>query len=118
MRSRIVQWQPQLRMIYVTRITLLKYRLGLPGFELPEKTHAAQLAFDEWLAQKLDDMADRLEGKAPRTTASDESSIDLLQKAAQIPSGQSEATFAAHMQTFLSLSRSIVTSATSLDKEI
>jgi multidrug resistance protein MdtO len=118
MRSRIVQWQPQLRMIYVTRIALLKYRLALLGFELPENIHAAQLAFDEWLAQKLDGMADRLEGKASRTNASDESSIELLEKAAETPSDQPDASLAAHMQTFLSLSRSIATVTISLDKEI
>jgi multidrug resistance protein MdtO len=34
--DRLRQWQPQLRLIFVARIALLKYRLRLPGFELPE----------------------------------------------------------------------------------
>ena len=36
LRSRIRRWLPQLRTLFVTRIALLKYRLQLPGFELPD----------------------------------------------------------------------------------
>lgn len=123
LRTRIVQWQPQLRMIFVTRIALLKYRLGLAGFELPEQMHAAQLAFDEWLAQLLDGMADRLEEKAPRTAVSNESAIEHLEQtaltvSAEKPVTEPRPTSAAQMHTFLSLSRSIATAAVSLDKEI
>ena len=33
-RSQIREWQPQLRTLFPIRITLFKYRLQLPGFEL------------------------------------------------------------------------------------
>src|SRR6266704_2661208 len=32
LRSRILGWQPQLRMLFVSCVALLKYRLQLPGF--------------------------------------------------------------------------------------
>jgi multidrug resistance protein MdtO len=34
-RTRFRQWQPQLRLLFVTEIALWKYRARLPGFELP-----------------------------------------------------------------------------------
>ena len=118
-RSRIVQWQPQLRMIFVTRIALLKYRLNLPGFELPPKLQAEQKEFDEWLAQMLDSMADRIEGKAPPVNKHQESFVERLEKAIQLSRlEESGPTSAPQMQTFLSLSRSIEALTISLDKEI
>src|SRR5215469_11841173 len=41
LRDRIRRWQPQLRVLFITRITLWKYRMRLPGFELPETTSLA-----------------------------------------------------------------------------
>jgi multidrug resistance protein MdtO len=64
LRSRIVRWQPRLRMLFITRLTLWRYRVGLPGFELPAPVATAQQEFDEGLADVVDRMADRLEGKA------------------------------------------------------
>ncbi len=119
LRSRIVRWQPQLRVIFITRIALLKYRLRISGFELPENVLVAQQEFDEWLAQLLDGMADRLDGKAPRQNESQASQIAPLEKAIQlVPPEQADAAFSAQMQTFLSLSRNIESLTTSLDKEI
>jgi multidrug resistance protein MdtO len=119
LRSQIIRWQPQLRVIFVTRIALLKYRLRIPGFELPEKMLAAQREFDEWLAQLLDGIADRLEGKASRQNEIPASYIERLEETMKlIHPEQAEAAFSAQMHTFLSLSRNIETLTTSLDKEI
>jgi len=119
LRSQIVQWQPQLRSIFVTRIVLFKYRLNLPGFELPETVRAAQQEFDEWLAQMLDSMADRIEGKTPRTTASHESPIGLLGKTIQTVSSEDAGeALAGQLHTFLSLSRNMEALTISLDKAI
>jgi hypothetical protein len=52
-------------MLFVTRITLFKYRLQLPGFELPPAVQASQLEFDGRLAAILERMADRMEEKSP-----------------------------------------------------
>ena len=62
LRSSLLAWQPQIRLIFLTRVALLKYRMSLAGFELPASIRAAQVTFDDSWAQKLDRMADRLEG--------------------------------------------------------
>src|SRR5262249_20815583 len=62
LRSRLLEWQPQVRIVFLTRVALLKYRLSLAGFELPAPIRAAQAVFDDSWAQKLDRMADTLEG--------------------------------------------------------
>jgi hypothetical protein len=49
LRDRIRRWQPRLRLLFLTRIALLKYRLQLPGFELPEPVRLAQEEFDSRL---------------------------------------------------------------------
>src|ERR1700761_2803992 len=62
LRDRIRDWQPNLRMIYITRLVLWKYRARLPGFELPKAIQPAQEEFDNRLANSLEGMADRTEG--------------------------------------------------------
>ena len=119
LRSQIVRWQPQLRMIFITRIALLKYRLSLSGFELPKGIRTAQVEFDEWIAQLLDGMANRFEGKASPTNDSHEFHVkDLEETIPALPPEREKAPILAHTQTFISLSRSIETQTTSLDKEI
>ena len=80
LRSRILQWQPQLRALFVTRIALVKYRLQLPGFELPEPARVAQQEFDNRLARMLDGMADRMEGKPPQGTDRFEDAFERLEQ--------------------------------------
>jgi multidrug resistance protein MdtO len=119
LRNQIVQWQPQLTIVFLTRIALLKYRLGVPGFELPEETLTAQQGFDESLAQTLDGMADRIEGKALQRRGNLESSLERLERLAELhASREPTGIFAAQMQTFLYLSRRIESLTLSLDKEI
>ena len=62
LRSYIRQWQPQLRTLFVMRIASLKYRLQLPGFELPESVRLLQQTYDEHSARILEEMADRVDG--------------------------------------------------------
>ena len=64
LRGQLLDWQMQFRGIFIARATLIKYRLNLPGFELPAPIRAAQASFDEEIARLLDSMADRLEGRA------------------------------------------------------
>jgi multidrug resistance protein MdtO len=119
LRSRILQWQPQLRALFVTRIALVKYRLQLPGFELPEPARVAQQEFDDRLAGLLDGMADRMEGKSPQATDRSEDAVKRLEQTVwSCCSEGPQELLAAKMQTFLSLSRSIENVASSLDKEI
>jgi multidrug resistance protein MdtO len=119
LRSRIVQWQPQLRALFVTRIALVKYRLQLPGFELPEPARVAQQEFDNRLAEMLDGMADRMEGKPPQRTDRVEDAYERLEQTVRnCCSEEPQELVTAKMQTFLALSRSIDNMAISLDMEI
>jgi multidrug resistance protein MdtO len=119
LRNRIVGWQPQLRALFVTRVALLKYRLQLPGFELPERIRLAQQEFDEKLAETLDGIADRLHGAARQTTQSLEDSFAQLEQITQTSEpGPTQGALASHLQTFLPLSRRIVGLAVSLEQQI
>jgi multidrug resistance protein MdtO len=64
MRDQLLQWQVQLQSIFLARIAMLKYRLRLPGFELPAQVQAIQMEYDGHQAATLEAIADRLEGKA------------------------------------------------------
>jgi len=119
LRNRIRSWQPQLRTIFVTRTALLKYRLQLPGFELPDAVRVAQQEFDNRLAETLDGMAGRMEGKAPETKENLEESLERLEQTIRTCcSEQPQDVLAARLQTFLPLSRRIGDLTISLSKEI
>ena len=119
LRSRIVRWQPRLRMLFITRLALWRYRVGVPGFELPAPVATAQQEFDEGLSDVVDRMADRLEGKASARKGDFEDVVRNLEK--QVLSCCSkgpQGPLAAELQTFLALSRSIENVTLSLDSEI
>ena len=119
LRSRIVVLQPQLRTLFVARVSLLKYRLRLPGFELPEQVRLAQQEFDESLARALDGMAEQMEGKARQGMENLEASFARLEESANAGgSADAQGVLASNVQTFLTLSRRIASLAVSLDKEI
>ena len=119
LRNRIRSCQPQLRTIFVTRTALLKYRLQLPGFELPDAVRVAQQEFDNRLAETLDGMAGRMEGKAPETKENLEESLERLEQTIRTCcSEQPQDVLAARLQTFLPLSRRIGDLTISLSKEI
>ena len=63
LRDSIRRWQPQLRTLFIMRVASLKYRLQLPGFALPDAVIASLRAYDEYSAQMLENIADRMEGK-------------------------------------------------------
>jgi len=119
LRGRIRQWQPQLRALFLTRTVLIKYRLRLHGFELPEAVHVAQREFDDNLAKMLDGMADRLEGKAREEKDKFEDSFKRLEQTIQRCCSEGpEELPTAKLQTFLALSRSAESLTMSLNKEI
>jgi multidrug resistance protein MdtO len=119
LRDRIRRWGPQLRTLFVTRIALLKYRLELPDFELPEPVRVAQLEFDDRLAKTLDGMANRMEDKAPEGKNNFEDAFERLEETVQACCSEGpQQLLTAELQTFLALSRSIESVTASLDKEI
>ena len=64
LRSLIRRAQPQMRVLFIMQIAEWKYRVQLPGFELPEAIAVQQREFDDRLAESLDAMADRVEGRS------------------------------------------------------
>jgi multidrug resistance protein MdtO len=119
LRDRIRRWQPHLRTLFLMRVALLKYRLRLSGFDLPEPVELAQQEFDEELARVLDGMADRVEGKVSERKDNLEHSFEHLEETIRscCSEGPQELP-TAEVQTFLALSRSTESVAISLDKEI
>jgi multidrug resistance protein MdtO len=118
LRSQIRQWQPHLRTLFVTRIALLKYRLQLSGFELPEAVDRAQGEFDDRLASALDSMANRMEGKAPAREGAFENAFEPLEVAVRSCCSEGpQPVMTQKLQTFLALSRNIDSLTTSLEKE-
>jgi multidrug resistance protein MdtO len=119
LRGRIVRWQPRLRMLFITRVTLWRYRVGLPGFELPAPVARAQQEFDKGLADVVDGMADRLEGKASERKDDFEDAFgDLEKKVLSCCSKGPQRLLAPELRTFLALSRSIENVTSSLDNDI
>ena len=97
----------------------MKYRLQLPGFELPEPARVAQQQFDDRLAGMLDGMADRMEGKPPQGTDRVEDAFERLEQTVRNCCSEGpQKLLTAKIQTFLALSRSIENVTISLDKEI
>jgi multidrug resistance protein MdtO len=116
LRARVRQRQPQLRTLFLIRIALLKYRLQLPGFELPEAVHAAEQEFDDRLAGILDHRANRLEGKGLQEKVDLTASFKRLEETIRSAAGPGQV-LTAELQTFLALSRGIESIAMSLNEE-
>ena len=103
-RNRIVQWQPQLRALFLIRITLWKYRTQLPSFELPASVLTALREFDHQSAEMLECLADRMGGKASAQRGDVKESLVRLERAIESGySGQPQA-LRPRLQTFLLLS--------------
>jgi multidrug resistance protein MdtO len=117
-RSRFRQWQPQLRLLFVTEIALWKYRARLPGFELPHAVGAAQRAFDDELARALEAIADRIEGRPSQVGLFEESLAPLERAVSTYEGSEPRPAVADRFQAFLSLHRRIESLTSSLQKEI
>jgi multidrug resistance protein MdtO len=106
LRRQIQNWQPQLRMLFLTRITLFKYRLRLHGFELPGAVRASQLEFDSQLAMTLDRLADNMEEKAPTEDHELKDALERLEESVRTCCSEGpQQSMAIELQTFLALTR-------------
>ncbi|MBV8052494.1 MAG: FUSC family protein, partial [Acidobacteriaceae bacterium] len=118
-RSHVLRWQPQLRILFITRVALWRYRAKEPGFELPAAIIAAQQDFDNHLAAALDGMAAKLEGKPPHEDENLAASLEHLDQAAQAwISKEPDEVLAARLETFLSLCRKTESLTAALQGEI
>ena len=101
------------------RIASLKYRLQVPGFELPEAVRLRQQAYDEVSAGMLEEMADRIDGRAPAMTSGAEGPQELLKHALHdVEAEASRELPAARAQSFVSLLREIDVLTNSLAADI
>ena len=117
-RSKIREWQAQLRLLFVAETTLWKYRAGLPGFELPESVRVAQRAFDDELVGALEGLADRIEGRPSDAKPPEEWLAPLEQTVRAYVAHESQQQTAIRLEAFLSLNRRVENIATSLQKDI
>jgi multidrug resistance protein MdtO len=117
-RRLFLAWQPPLRVVFLTRIALLKYRLALPGFQLPPDLATAQSEFDRELATRIDGMADRLEGKISGGHNSLEQSLARLEALNRTHGDDVPSDRAATSNGLLGLARRITQLTTSLDQEV
>jgi multidrug resistance protein MdtO len=117
LRQRIIRWQAQVRMLFLTEITLWKYRALLPGFKLPTALVTQQRQFDEGFALTLEGMADRLEGQLSRSPSL-EDSAEHHEGNAEVYAKASEPTFSDRDSALLSLRRRLQNLTTSLTQEI
>ena len=118
LRDRLRQWQPQLRMLFLTRIALWKYRVQLPGFELPKPVAMAQQEFDHHLAITFDGMADRMEGKSSKGSDNLRRSVKSLDQTIRTYYSGKSHEVTAQFGPILSLSRRIESLTLSLDEEM
>lgn len=115
-RRRILAWEPQLLILYLTQVGLWKYRAKLHGYELPESVRLRQKEFDDQTANMLDSMADRIEGKTPAQESDLKRALANLDLAIQsFRSEHSQDALAPQIQTYIPLSSKAEALATSLD---
>jgi len=119
LRDDIRRWQPQMRVLFMMRIASLKYRLQLPGFELPEAVQVTQQEYDSQSARVLEDLANRIEGSSRQGRSMSGGSFEHLEERLRALSVEEERSIGeAHIPSFVTLLRGIDGLTTSLAEEI
>lgn len=77
-RERIRRWQPQLWTLFLWRFASFRYRIQLPGFELPESIRLWHREYDNRAAALLDAVADRIDRGAPAVEPVRDESLGVL----------------------------------------
>jgi multidrug resistance protein MdtO len=119
LRSYIRRWQPELRTLFVMRVASVKYRLQLPGFELPETVRLRQQAYDDHSARMLEEMADWIEHNATRARNNIDDAQGFLKETVQgIQAEEGPQLPRGRVQSLITLLRGIDGLTTSLASEI
>jgi multidrug resistance protein MdtO len=119
LRTYVRRWQPQLRALFLMRIALLKYRLQLRGFELPEPLLAQLETYDSDSSRMLEEMADWIGRNEPQLTDRGEAFAESPTKTAQrIAAAAAEQLPPGRAQSFISLLRGVDEVTTVLASEI
>ena len=103
LRDQIRRWQPQLRTLFIMNIASWKYRVNLPGFELPEAVRISQQEYDDRSGATLEDLADRIEGNARQVKPISEDLFEHLEKSLQAWCAQKEQPAEGHVRSFTTL---------------
>lgn len=101
LRDRVREWQSKLRALFLIRGAMLRYRLALPGFEIPPEMEPAQRNFDNELAATLDAIAERMEGSPQPDSNKLAQALVRLEEQAQACPPQATV----HLADFMALSR-------------
>ncbi len=119
LRARLLRWQPELRLVFIAQIAILKYRLQLPGFELPVRVQEELREFDIRRAAVLEGIADRVEGRTQLATETNGSSVGVLERIAResVLSGATERP-AEQLQSLLPLAKRADDLVRALQEEI
>ena len=112
-RDDLGRWQPRLRTLFLMRIESFKYRLQLPGFELPEAVRTAQQAYDYRSAAVLEALADRIEAQSQPGRETLTNSLAAVEEACR-----AEGEEQARLQPFLILQWQIEELTASLAEQI
>ena len=119
LRDRIRRWQPQLRALFLMRVASLKYRLQLPGFELPEAVIGSLQTYDECSAQMLEKVADQMQGRTSQGETVSADSLALLERTLELcRTDESRLLLSEHGATFVPLLRQIDQLTTRLANQI
>jgi len=105
-----------MRVLFIMQIAEWKYRAQLPGFELPEAIAVEQREFDDRLAESLDAMADRIEGRSRGVQQTLQEARARLERTIQ--GYRPKATSEGRYDALLLLGRKIESSILSLTNEI
>jgi hypothetical protein len=97
-----------LRVLFVLHISTWNYRIGLPGFDLPDPIHSAQREFDEEFARILEGMASRLEGKPVELRDNFDICLQHLEQGVETYAAtESQTALATGLRTYLARNRRI-----------
>jgi multidrug resistance protein MdtO len=110
LRGQMLDLLPRLRTLFVTRTNLWRYRISLPGFELPATVRLAQQEIDYLVADRLDQLAARMFGSAPAATEESRPAVNRLEV--------HEPELAKELQAFLRLSNISAELVASLEMQI
>jgi multidrug resistance protein MdtO len=118
LRARLLRWQLQLRIIFLVRTTLVKYRLHLPGFELPEPVRRSQENFDAETAQRLESLAGLVSGTLTSSAAAPGTQQAVRQNHFAAEQMASSVAAFPGLRSFYALSARFDSLLTSLENEI
>lgn len=117
-RSQLLRWQLRLREALRLRIALLKYRLHLPGFELPEPLQRGQKAFDTRHAERLESIADNISARRRIAPAQEEPNAPITEETIDIFRSRKIWANSPAVQTFLPLVSRLESLLNTLEREI